>query len=137
MDHEVRTFQFRKLVRSGVLESMIQNNQRVNAEYLTGQRHLEAMEDKFREETDRLSLAKGSEQALNELADIQQLIDDSLTLLGQTPEDLARVQAEKRNKAGDFLRGAFVRTVEVDSGIDPDRYTYFIEHPDCYPTQLD
>lgn len=124
-------------MRSGVLENMLQKNQRVNAEHLTGQRHLEAMEDKFREEADELSLTKGSEQALSELADLQQLIDDSLALIGETPESLREVQEDKRAKVGDFLGGAFVRTVCVDPALDPEWYDYFTSHPDRYPTQLD
>lgn len=136
-NREKRTFQFRKLVRDGVLDSMREKGQRVNFENVTGERHLETIEDKFREEADELSLTEGPEKALGELADLQQLIDDSLTLLDQTPEALRLVQTEKHAKVGGFLGGAFVRTVEVDPEIDSEWYTYFMEHPDRYPTQMD
>ena len=136
-DREKRTFQFRKLVRDGVLDSMLGKGQRVRYTRVTGERHLEAMEDKFGEEAAELSLTEGSEKALGELADLQQLIDDSLTLLGQTPEDLARVQAEKYARVGGFLGGVFIRTAEVDPATDPEWYDYLMAHPDRYPTQLD
>lgn len=136
-DSEKRTFQFRKLVRDGVLDSMLGKGQRVNFEHVTGERHLEAVEDKFREEAAELSLTKGVKKALSELADLQQLIDDSLALLDQTPDALRQVQTEKHAKVGGFLGGAFIRTVEVDPETDSKWYNYFMDNPDRYPTQLD
>ena len=137
-ERQPRTFRLGKLIRGKLLGKMHAEDQKVNYEILDDdKRYLEALEDKAKEESGELRLTVDVDHAIEELADLQQVIDDAAVALGRTPEDVREAQAKKLEKAGDFAGRIFVHTVYVDPAKSPELYDYYSQNPERFPTQLD
>jgi predicted house-cleaning noncanonical NTP pyrophosphatase (MazG superfamily) len=68
------------------------------------------------EEATELSEADTDQHRLEELADLEELIDAWLELVGKTREDLQAAQEEKRQKRGGFKRRILMLSNEPDKG---------------------
>ncbi len=133
-----RTFELRKLVRDKIVEEMQARGHHPDFHVVTGGEKLEYLEDKAKEEAGELRLDPDDVAgSLEELADIQQVIDDAAIALGCTPEDVREAQAKKFAEKGGFAGGFFVRTVFIDPTTDPELFDYYSSHPDRFPPVKD
>lgn len=126
----MRTFEFQKLVRDKIVTSMEANGDRPKYRRLTDKEYLQALHDKILEEARELNL-DSTDEAVKELADVQEVIDCLTTALGITSEDIKAAQAKKNAKAGSFQERIYVDTIELDD--DAEWVEYFATHPDQYP----
>ena len=127
-------FKFQKLVRDKIISHQLASGATPVARQLQGPEYVQALLAKLSEEAAELADAS-AETLAEELADVQQVIDDLRLHLGVTPEALAEVQARKTAKNGDFRNGDFVESVEVAE--DNPWTAYYRAHPEQYPELTD
>lgn len=125
-----RTFRFDKLVRDGIVPSMLANNAKPVYHILDDEKYLEELKRKIVEEVSEMRI-EDDDEILKELADLQEAIDCMLITIGKTPEDLHFVQEKKNNKVGSFHTKTYVETVKVLP--DNPWIKHYEEEPTRYP----
>lgn len=127
-------FIFNKLVRDKIVDQQIASG--ADPEYYTldPTEHAEALVAKILEEAQEIPVSDRDE-AIKEIADVQQALDDLKTVLGLDDQEIANAQAVKNERAGAFANGVFVESVTVDEG---DKWVdYYRKHPSRYPEVTD
>jgi predicted house-cleaning noncanonical NTP pyrophosphatase (MazG superfamily) len=76
--------------------------------------HEEEIKRKLEEELKEYQQASSNEEAIEELADLLELIHAVLPLLNSTIEELEKVRQAKREKRGGFDKGYYLIEVEGD-----------------------
>lgn len=107
------TFLYRKLVRDNIWQWHIEAGHTPKGEQLSGDKLHEAMAMKLHEEADEVASAQTRDEFIEEIADVQQLIDDLCTSAEINPNEMSLVREEKRSKKGGFLEGHFIDTVTI------------------------
>jgi predicted house-cleaning noncanonical NTP pyrophosphatase (MazG superfamily) len=124
------TFKFAKLVRDTIVDQQLASGAKPTYRQLSPEEHKQALVAKIAEESAEIAAASPDTVA-EEIADVQQAIDDLIALCGLTAQDVATAQAAKSAKNGAFKKGLYVDTVEV---AEDDKWTaYYRAHPDQYP----
>ncbi len=106
-------FKFGKLVRDKIVDDQIAEGSRPVFHYLSPDEHVKALVQKIIEEAQEISSAPPAEFA-SEIADVQQALDDLRELLEVTNEQIVQVRKRKSDKFGDFKKGIFIESVEID-----------------------
>jgi predicted house-cleaning noncanonical NTP pyrophosphatase (MazG superfamily) len=128
----MRQFRLDKLVRDDLVDWMQDNGQQVEFRVLEGDDYLQALKDKLVEEVAEFDPSKPT--ALNELADLKEVLEQTTRALGATLEDLQEAQRAKAEKSGAFMKGLFVETVTMQ---DDDPWAkYYAAEPERF-TELD
>lgn len=123
-------FIFNKLVRDKIVQQQIASGADPIYYTLDPTEHAEALVAKIIEEAQEIPIADHDE-AVKEIADVQQALDDLKALLDLDPQEIANAQAVKNERAGAFAEGLFVESVLVEEG---DKWTdYYRKHPTQYP----
>jgi len=68
---------------------------------------------------------------LDELADIQEIIDNLLIALGTTKRRLAQVKNKKNDKRGLFKNRHYIEVVDVSDNAEVIKF--YLKHADKYP----
>jgi predicted house-cleaning noncanonical NTP pyrophosphatase (MazG superfamily) len=126
----VRTFRFDKLVRDKIPTDMKDNGNIVSMQKLSGYDYLAALQAKFLEEAKEIDL-HDREEALKELADLQEVLDCMVSALDSNAKEIAQLQAIKNGKAGSFKDGVYIETATVAD--DSPWINYYTGNPDRYP----
>lgn len=129
------TFGFNKLVRDKFPEIYASLGQTITSHYLTQSERRAALRDKIIEEAKELPTGEDAEKSVtvDELADLQQILDDIQDELGVTPEEVAKRQAEKFAQKGGFVTGLFVESITLKDG---DKWIdYYPAQPEKYPKE--
>ncbi len=126
----MRRFAYRKLVRDGIVPSMLAGAEQPEYKKLAGKELFAALRDKVVEEAGEMKPDDAAELA-SELADLQEALDALARTAGIPTEDIARIQEQKRLRVGGFEKGFFVETVSVPP--DNPWISYLEQHPDRYP----
>lgn len=125
-------FTFNKLVRDKIVSQQIASGAKPSYRRLDAQEHASALIAKLHEETDELAAAS-PENLAEEIADIQQVLDDLRSLHGIPQAAVTAAQARKLHANGGFSDGIFIDSVET---AEDDRWTaYYRAHPERYPEQ--
>lgn len=103
-------FILNKLVRDKIPEHQISTGQNPVYRTLERDEHTAALAAKVIEEAKEIPITDISE-AIKEIADVQQALDDLREILGITTEDVHNAQTVKNEKAGAFKEGRFVESV--------------------------
>lgn len=123
-------FIFNKLVRDKIVQQQIASGADPEYYKLDPTEHAEALVAKILEEAAEIPVADRDE-AIKEIADVQQAMDDLKKVLGLDDQDIANAQAIKNERVGAFAEGLFVETVTVDEG---DKWIdYYRQNPERYP----
>lgn len=110
-------FTFKKLIRDKILEEHLKVGHNIDYSFLSGNELKEALRLKLHEEADEIPIRdEADEEIIEEIADVQQIIDDLKSTYGLSDEAVREVQQKKSDKKGGFQRGVYVNTVEVDEG---------------------
>lgn len=126
------TFRYNKLVRDNIWRWHIESGHTPKGEQLTGEALRRAMAAKLHEEADEVAGAKTREELIEEIADVQQLLDDLRESQNISSEELRDVQQKKGERKGGFLAGHFIETVTMPN--EDDKWvTYCRAAPDKYP----
>lgn len=112
------TFRYNKLVRDNIWQWHVESGHAPKGTQLTGEELRVAIATKLHEEADEVSDAKTREELVEEIADVQQLLDDLCASQGILLEELRDIQQKKREKKGGFLKGYFIETVTMPNEDD-------------------
>ncbi|HSX06035.1 MAG TPA: nucleoside triphosphate pyrophosphohydrolase [Candidatus Saccharimonadales bacterium] len=123
-------FKFAKLVRDKIVEHQLASGARPSFRQLNPDEHKRELVNKVIEEAKEITQASPQEVAA-EIADVQQALDDLRKLYGLKRQEIAKEQANKSKKNGDFAMGLYVDYVEVDD--DNSWIDYYHENADRYP----
>lgn len=123
-------FKFDKLVRDKIVESIIASGATPNYKILDPENHKVELVTKIIEEAKEISAASGDDIA-DEIADVQQALDDLKLLYGLTDNDIKKSQTTKINKVGAFKKGHYV--YYVDANQDNKWVKYYRKNADRYP----
>ncbi|KKR63322.1 hypothetical protein A2361_00425 [Candidatus Woesebacteria bacterium RIFOXYB1_FULL_40_26] len=126
----MRKFRFSKLVRDKIVEDIISNSGTPRWKTLSGREYIQELKKKLVEEGLELLDARDRETP-EELADIQEIIDNLLEALGITKERFAEIQNKKNGKRGSFKKRQYIDVVEVKDGAEVIKF--YLDHPEKYP----
>lgn len=112
------TFRYNKLVRDKIARFHIEAGHELDHEYLKDRKLLDALCRKLHEEADEVNGALGLEQLVEEIADVQQIIDDICAVSGIEKMDIENVRSKKEKKKGGFKKGVYIKTVHMPNEDD-------------------
>lgn len=125
----MRHFQLNKLIRDGVFESMLARGQQPEHKRLNDDEILHALKQKILEEGKEFDHT--SEKAIEELADLLEVIEHIAQELGGDFKKLRQVQLKKRKNAGGFAKRAYVGTLHLQD--DDPWVEYYAKDPERFP----
>ncbi|MED4046765.1 phosphoribosyl-ATP pyrophosphohydrolase [Priestia aryabhattai] len=103
---------YNKLVRDNILEIIKAEGLNYNAKILTSDELLVEVKAKMIEEANEFMEAAEKKEAVEELADILELIHASLGAYGVDFEELEAIRKEKKEKRGGFDKAIYLIEVE-------------------------
>ncbi|MGE6486917.1 nucleoside triphosphate pyrophosphohydrolase [Paenisporosarcina sp. NPDC076898] len=103
---------YNKLVRDGIPSIIKAKNQKFRMNILDTDQHAIEIMNKLVEELTEYQEAPTNEDAVEELADLLELIYAVLPLHGSSIEELEKVRLAKREKRGGFDKGFYLIEVE-------------------------
>lgn len=103
---------YNKLVRDGILTIIEQDGLRYHAKTLEQQEHLHHIQQKLLEEVQELSATTTPKEAVEELADILELIHAALARYETSFDELEAVRLTKKQQRGGFEQGIYLIDVE-------------------------
>lgn len=117
-------FKFSKLVRDRIVEHQLASGAKPVYRKLNIEDHKHELINKLLEEAGEILKASKNE-IVEEIADLQQVIDDLQELHGLNANDVATAQAFKNQKNGAFKQGIYIDSVKVD---EPSQWLITIEN---------
>lgn len=105
---------YNKLVRNGIPSIIALDRKKYTMNVLDTAQHEEEIKRKLEEELKEYQQASSNEEAIEELADLLELIYAVLPLHNSTIEELEKVRLAKREKRGGFDKGYYLIEVEDD-----------------------
>ena len=105
---------YNKLVRDGIPSIIALDNKKYTINVLEPTQHELEIKRKLDEELKEYQKASSNEEAVEELADLLELIHAVLPLHNSTIEELEQVRLAKRDKRGGFDKGYYLIEVEDD-----------------------
>ena len=124
-------FKYAKLVRDRIPEKIKKSGGQASQKILSESQYIVALKNKLIEEGKELVLAKKPEDLLDELADIQEIIDNLLIALKSKAQDLKKIQKEKNKKNGSFRNKVYINHITVNETFD--WLEYHLKNKDKYP----
>lgn len=123
-------FKFSKLVRDKIVANQLKEGAKPSYRVLTDEQHIKELINKIIEEA-REIIKADTDVLTEEIADVQQAIDDLIYKTGLTKTDIKKAQITKRSKNGAFKKGHFIEYIELDN---ENKWTeYYRANPDRYP----
>lgn len=122
-------FLFRKLVRDKIVDAQIASGARPSYYALTDAEHKKALVEKLTEEGGEI-LGIDEVRVAEEIADVQQVLDDLKRLYGVSDADIKKAQKKKNDKYGPFEKGLYVEDVILDG--ESEWANYYRTQPDRY-----
>ncbi|CAM4852284.1 unnamed protein product, partial [Rotaria magnacalcarata] len=98
---------------------------------LTPEEHKNLLISKLVEEVEELHFASTPQKLTEELADIQQVLGDVMTINGIGEDAVEAARQVKFPDKGGFAKGTFVDTIELSE--DDEWVKYYRERPDIFP----
>ena len=105
---------YNKLVRDGIPAIFEAGNKKYTMNILEHSQHAVEIKRKLEEELNEYQEASSNEEAIEELADLLELIYAVLPLHNSNMEELENVRLAKREKRGGFDKGYYLIEVEDD-----------------------
>ncbi len=126
------TFIYAKLVRDNIARFHIEAGHTPKVTYLKGKELIRALCKKLHEEADEVDAALSREEMIEEIADVQQILDDLCGAENITKEELETIRKAKAKKKGGFTNGVYIETVEMPNESD-EWVAYCRKNPAKYP----
>jgi predicted house-cleaning noncanonical NTP pyrophosphatase (MazG superfamily) len=105
---------YNKLVRDRIPEIIEMSGKICNTRLLTEEEYITEINKKMHEELEEYEATETPDDAIEELADLLELIHAALAHYGSSFEDLEKVRIEKAEKRGGFDEQIFLVDVEDD-----------------------
>jgi predicted house-cleaning noncanonical NTP pyrophosphatase (MazG superfamily) len=103
---------YNKLVRDRIPEIIKEQGNTLSTRFLENEEYLNELRTKLQEETNEYLEAESSTEAIEELADIMELLYALAEVHGVTSERLEQIRAEKAEKRGGFKERVYLIEVE-------------------------
>lgn len=103
---------YNKLVRDRIPEIIEESGKKCHFRVLEDQEYLKELQKKLREEMDEYFSCQTDEEALEELADILEIIHALTTYHGYSVKELEEVRLQKAQARGGFKKKIFLVQVE-------------------------
>jgi len=126
----MRKFKFSKLVRDKIVDSIISNGGNPKWKVLSKRDYIEKLKKKIVEESSELNDTT-KEELVEEVADLQEIINNLIKTLGVSKQDLSQIQKRKNKKKGSFKKRHYIDNVEVEN--DAKEIEYYLKYPQKYP----
>lgn len=126
----MRKFQFNKIIRSKLIENIIETGGIPHIKELNDEEYIKALYGQLQGEVEEIFMADKSHVA-EEIADVYEVLDWIVKYWGLNKDDVQQFQKSKREDKGDFSDRRFVEYVEVHDNnpwID-----YYLKNADRYP----
>jgi len=127
----VPTFKLHRLVRDKLRAEYERTGQKATYVELTSDEYKTQLVKKIIEEISEANLSASIEEVTNEIADVQQAVEDLVVACGTTVEKVKYAQQVRSNLKGGFSTGCFVETLELSD--DDPWVSYYRQRPDLYP----
>lgn len=135
MEHKkMRTFKQEKLWRDKLPELMHKQGSIIHIKELNNIEFDHELRIKLLEEAEEVKAAQTTDELIQELADLYEVIDTLTHLHGVTKEAIFAAQEKKRNDRGGFARRTYVTVAEHPEGTFGE--TYCLADPEKYPEVL-
>lgn len=105
---------YNKLVRDRIPEIIQQDGKIVTSRILDDAMYLKELNKKMHEELAEYEDAKTNEEAMEELADLLELIHAATAVYGGSFDQLEKIRLEKAEKRGSFNERIFLMEVQDD-----------------------
>ena len=128
----MRRFKFHKLVRDKIVQSIISVGNKPNFRKLTDKEFIQELKNKIVEESAEVPRTNDPKEVVKELADLQELIDNLLPVLGISKKKFVEIQKNKNKDRGSFKNRQYVEDVET-SDEETKWVKYYLDNPDKYP----
>lgn len=132
----MRRFKFSKLVRDKIVGSIISVGNKPNWHTLSDDDFIRELKNKIVEEAAEVPRTDDPKEIVKELADLQELIDNLLPVLGVSKKEFAKVQKDKNMERGSFKKRQYVKDVETSDEVTK-WVQYYLDNPDKYPEVKD
>ncbi len=126
----MRKFKFTKLVRDKIVQAVIDGGNIPNWRTLSKDEYITELKKKISEEAQEIPSAD-SNKLVQELADLQEVIDNLLEALNISKQELLEAQRKKNKSAGSFKKRHYIEEVKVAE--DSEWSKYYLEKPEKYP----
>lgn len=103
---------YNKLVRDKILEIIEIDGLAYNATVLKPEEHLTEIKAKLYEEVKEFDETTNKQDAIEEMADVLELLHAALKVYGADFEELEAVRVKKKQKRGGFDKGLYLIDVE-------------------------
>lgn len=103
---------YNKLVRDRILEIIAADGLSYNARTLRPEEHLTEIKHKLYEEVKEFDATTNDTDALEELADVLELMHAALKVYGKSYAELEAVRVKKKDERGGFENGDYLMAVE-------------------------
>lgn len=126
------TFQFQKLIRDKILQLHFDAGHTVDYKKINGTELKTKLREKLHEEANEIPIReKCDDEIIEEIADVQQVLDDLKRQYDITDEQVRKAQQAKCNKKGGFVDGVFIESVTVPE--HDEWVNYYRKSPNKYP----
>lgn len=126
------TFRYTKLVRDKIADWHVESGHTPVVKHLTGTPLKAALCDKLHEEADEVKGALSRKELIEEMADVQQILNDLCNVEGIRQDEVEEVRVAKAAKKGGFQKGVYIDTVYMPN--DDDKWVqYCRKDPQKYP----
>ncbi|MGI2328126.1 nucleoside triphosphate pyrophosphohydrolase [Planococcus sp. YIM B11945] len=105
---------YNKLVRDYIPQVIEKTGKEFSARILSEEEYITELKNKLNEEVVEYYEAKTNEEAIEELADILEIIHAAAKIHGSSYEQLEEIRKEKAEKRGGFEKRIFLIEVEDD-----------------------
>ncbi|TFB19575.1 phosphoribosyl-ATP pyrophosphohydrolase [Filobacillus milosensis] len=103
---------YNKLVRDKIPEIIKENGQKFNSSILDEDKYFKELNKKLNEEVAEYQESDNSQGAIEELADILELMHSLAKVHGASIDTVEKVRQEKAEKRGGFEKRIFLESVE-------------------------
>lgn len=101
-----------------------------NSRVLSDEEYVDELKKKLLEEVKELFRAK-PQKLVEEIADVQEIVDNMLEALKTSKEEIKEKQDSKNNERGSFRKRIYIDTIEIPE--DDEWLDYYLANPDKYP----
>ena len=128
----MKYFQFNKLVRDRIVESMRKNNQKVfGVRKLNNKEYIEELKKKLKEEVDEFLMTSDRKKLKEELVDVLEVIDYLNEVLGIKETEIKQFKKRKNEKSGGFKKRIYLGSIGMEE--DNEWFEYYMSNKDKYP----
>ena len=131
MQKNIRKFKLGKLVRDKIVEGIIKTGNNPHFHKLNKSDYINELKKKVLEEASEFPKAKNKKELAEEIADLQEIIDNLLEVLKISKTGIAKLQKEKNKKRGSFKKRLYIDTVEVIN--NSEWVKYYLANPEKFP----